>query len=225
MKTHITVVITVLAVFLVAFTYAQDKCKVLVPELSGTYVGKCKKGLANGKGKAVGTDNYEGNFRKGLPNGGGVYTWANGDVYDGRWVFGVRDGEGVFKFKYDGIDSIQEGVWKEDEYIGPKPKRPRLITKRNIDKYTFRKISGNQNQIIVRLYQGGNDNIVERYSIFGSSGTSYDCANCQCLEGIDFPVTVKIQYITLNKARTLHLDASIEFEIFEEGTWEVLLYN
>ena len=34
--------------------------------LKGTYTGECKKGKANGRGKAVGTDTYEGFFKTGL---------------------------------------------------------------------------------------------------------------------------------------------------------------
>ena len=53
---------------------AQDKsdCKVLAETLAESYEGDCKKGLADGKGKAIGTDSYEGGFKKGLPEGEGV---------------------------------------------------------------------------------------------------------------------------------------------------------
>jgi len=217
--------ITALMIIFVVVGHTQESCKVLVPELSGTYVGKCKKGLANGKGKAVGTDTYEGNFRKGLPNGGGVYTWANGDVYDGRWVFGVRDGDGVFKFKYDGNDSIQEGVWKDGIYKGPKPRNPYVVSKRNVNKYSFRRKSDGS-EINVRLFQDGSDNNdVQDYTIVGGSGITFNCGAVECLENVTFPVLVKVSYITWNKAHTVMLNAVLEFEISEEGNWEVLIYN
>jgi len=206
---------------------AQNDCKVLVPELSGTYVGKCKKGLANGNGKAVGKDSYEGRFKKGLPNGNGVYTWANGDVYSGFWAFGHREGEGVFKFKYNGNDSVQDGVWKGDIFKGPKPKKPRVVTKRNIDKYAFRLRSKEGTQVEVRVFQGGGDNLnILDYSIIGSSGNSYSSSSAvSSLENVVFPVVVKVTYQTWNKAHTVMLNASIEFEIYEEGIWDVSLYN
>ena len=93
------------------YTYAQQNCKVLVPEIAVTYKGKCKKGLAHGKGKAVGTDVYEGQFRKGLPHGQGKYNWATGEFYLGQWKMGKRDGEGSYTFKFEGKDSIQAGIW------------------------------------------------------------------------------------------------------------------
>lgn len=215
----------VLMMFFAIVIQAQESCKVLVPELDGTYVGKCKKGFAHGKGKAVGTDTYEGNFKKGLPNGGGVYTWANGDVYDGRWVFGVRDGEGNYKFKYDGEDSIQEGIWKDGVYAGPKPRNPYVISKRNITKYSFRRKSDG-NEINVRLFMdGSNNNDIEDYTIVGGSGTTFSCGTVDCLENVNYPVIVKVSYVTWNKAHTVLLNAALEFEIFEEGNWEVLIYN
>ena len=51
---------------------AQEDCIVLKPEISGKYTGKCKNGLAQGTGKAEGTDVYEGQFMKGLPHGSGT---------------------------------------------------------------------------------------------------------------------------------------------------------
>lgn len=214
-----------LTIFFVSAMQGQKTCKVLAPNLSGDYEGKCKKGLAHGKGKAVGTDTYEGNFRKGLPSGKGVYTWASGASYDGSWMYGQREGSGVYKFKYDGKDSVQAGVWKEDVYKGPKPRNPKLITKRNLDKYTFKR-KGDGNQIDIRVFQSGRvNNSIENYTIIGSSGNSYSRGSVESLENISFPVIVKVAYRTLNKARTVWLDVAIEFEIFEEGNWEVLLYN
>jgi len=47
----------------------QEPCKVLKQEIATKYFGNCKKGLAQGKGVAVGRDKYEGQFKNGLPNG------------------------------------------------------------------------------------------------------------------------------------------------------------
>jgi hypothetical protein len=62
----------VLASFLflsLAQGFSQGVCKVLKSEIANQYEGSCKKGLANGKGIAVGRDKYEGNFKKGYPHG------------------------------------------------------------------------------------------------------------------------------------------------------------
>ena len=64
---------------------SKVNCKVLVDALSDKYEGRCKKGLAHGKGIATGIDTCEGKFKNGFPHGQGVYTWKNSDVYDGNW--------------------------------------------------------------------------------------------------------------------------------------------
>ena len=81
----------------VSLLYAQEDCKVMMPEISGTYTGKCKKGLAHGKGK---------------------YTWADGRMYEGSWLAGERDGKGKMTYPTTDGDSIVTGYWKKDDYVG-----------------------------------------------------------------------------------------------------------
>lgn len=98
--------------------FSQD-CKVEKKDIKGTYTGDCKRGKADGKGKAVGTDTYEGEFKSGLPDGEGIYTWANGDVYSGHFTKGHLDGKGFMKWKRPNAeDSTEGGFWKDDEYKG-----------------------------------------------------------------------------------------------------------
>ena|SRR6218665_3576758 len=98
---------------------AQQECKVAVSELQGSYTGGCKDGKADGPGKAVGADSYEGNFKAGFPDGEGVYTWGNKDVYTGNFKKGALDGKGEIKyFTASGKDSVLTGYWKKNKYIG-----------------------------------------------------------------------------------------------------------
>ena len=112
------VIIAVVLIFGFIIVNAQD-CKVLVPELSGTYEGECKKNLANGEGLAKGKDTYKGMFKKGYPNGLGVYTYSNGDVFEGIFQKGEKHGEGVMLLKRDQLpDSVLRGFWSKNTYQG-----------------------------------------------------------------------------------------------------------
>ena len=120
------------ALVLSATLSAQDSgCKVLMESISGTYIGDCKKGLADGHGKAQGTDSYEGQFRKGLPNGTGTYIWSTGETYTGQWKKGIREGQGKYVFNSLGRDSVLTGYWKDNKYVGEKPLDPYVIEYRN----------------------------------------------------------------------------------------------
>jgi hypothetical protein len=110
---------------------AQD-CLVKSDALKGKYEGGCEDGKAEGRGKATGTDSYEGEFKAGLPNGEGVYAWANGNVYDGHWVKGKREGKGLMHFKTAGGDSMVNGYWKRDEYIGLYENAFEIIAKKGL---------------------------------------------------------------------------------------------
>jgi hypothetical protein len=104
--------------FFCAFTYAQN-CKVLLPSISGTYTGDCKSDKANGMGKSVGTDTYEGNFKNGYPEGQGKYSWKDGNWYEGDFKSGVRSGRGTLHYsRVDKPDSNLTGYWSKDKYIG-----------------------------------------------------------------------------------------------------------
>ncbi len=108
---------------------AQD-CAVEKAELKGTYTGDCKKGKAHGKGKATGTDTYEGNFSAGLPDGNGTYRWSNGNEFTGEFSKGLKQGKGKLIYKrLNEKDSVIEGFWKKDVYAGKNENPYRLIHK------------------------------------------------------------------------------------------------
>ena len=59
-----TFALITIVLFLSSNLLAQQdgSCKVLLPEIAGTYDGQCKDGLANGKGTSKGEDEYSGTF-------------------------------------------------------------------------------------------------------------------------------------------------------------------
>jgi len=91
-------------------------CKVLDPELQSEYRGKCRGGLAHGKGRAVGTATYEGQFRKGMKHGEGVKTWIWGDRYEGAFENDRKHGHGVYTWGAGSpwAGERYEGEFKED---------------------------------------------------------------------------------------------------------------
>jgi hypothetical protein len=120
-------ILVILPVFVFASRLFAQDCSVEKESLKGTYTGECKKGKANGKGKAVGADTYEGDFKSGLPDGQGSYTWANGSTYSGKFARGKKEGKGVLIYKRtNGSDSVVDGYWKNDEYAG-KYEKPYLV--------------------------------------------------------------------------------------------------
>ncbi len=201
----------------------QTDCKVLIPGISGTYSGGCKKGLANGKGVAQGIDRYEGQFSKGLPYGYGTYTWASGVYYEGSWKKGLRDGEGKMVYP----DSTVTGVWKEDKYMGKKAAYPyRIVSSLSVSRYTFTKSADKNNIILIRIMQGGLDNIsIEDFSLAYDSGTEFRNGNYYGLENVRFPLTVKLKYRTWNQLMTSQSNVIFEFLINQPGSWKVVVVN
>jgi len=107
-----------LLTFLLAFPLASvADCKVIDPELQGTYEGGCKNGLAHGMGVAKGEAEYEGEFTKGLKDGQGVKTWSWGDRYEGGFKDDRRHGKGVYTW---GIRSPWAGERFEGDYVADK---------------------------------------------------------------------------------------------------------
>lgn len=86
------------------------------------YTGPIKNSLCNGKGTmkwVAGSDQegdvYEGEFVDGKFNGQGVYTWADGGRYEGQWANGVRQGQGT-RFYANGEKYV--GQWKNGLFCG-----------------------------------------------------------------------------------------------------------
>jgi hypothetical protein len=120
---------SILTLFSTIYATAQE-CVVDKEELKGTYAGDCKKGKANGKGKASGVDSYEGDFKSGLPEGKGTYRWKNGNEFTGEFIKGLKQGKGKLLYKRtNAADSTVEGYWKKDVYVGKFENPYRIISK------------------------------------------------------------------------------------------------
>lgn len=208
------------------FVYSQENCKVLMPQISGSYEGKCKNGFANGKGTATGIDRYEGTFSKGLPGGIGTYTWSNGDIYTGEWVEGRRHGVGIYIMKVNGKDSIQDGLWENNEYRGARPEKPRVTYSYSVDRYNFKKAISPANRVMIDIYQNGTRNKkITNFLISSSSGQDLSYGFLYGYDNVVFPVTIKLSYTTTNKLNSAPVNVKFDFVISEPGDWTVELHN
>jgi len=208
------------------YLYGQEKCRVLMPSISDSYTGKCKNGLAHGKGEASGTDKYAGNFSKGLPEGKGIYTWANGSSYNGEWVAGKRHGIGTYSNNSDSGDSIQMGLWQNDEYRGAVPPPPNVTYNSGVDRYNIKKQNTGLTRVLVDIYQnGGRNKSVTGLSIVSSSGNDLVISQSVGFDNVVFPVTVKIMYSTLNKLNQAPYTVYFNLTIYEPGDWTIELNN
>ncbi|RPH34189.1 MAG: hypothetical protein EHM93_02200 [Bacteroidales bacterium] len=201
---------------------SQETCKVLKTEIASKYEGKCKKGLANGKGVAEGKDKFEGTFKNGLPHGYGRYVFASGEVYEGKWKDGKKEGEGKLFYKKDGIDSVKIGVWENDLYVRRiTPPSYKVIRATAVGRYSIRRIKDG-NRVLVTLLQSSNTNSTVSNLVFSpSSGTETEVGSYKGFENIVFPFRCKVTYSTQNLIRTANYDVSFEFEINQEGEWEI----
>lgn len=222
LKNSLNVIFILLIFNAAAFT--QD-CKVLLKDISESYTGDCKKGLAHGNGKAIGKDTYDGQFRKGYPQGLGTYTWADGQYYTGKWRQGQRNGEGTLYYKTEYGDTALAGIWDKDEYIGIKVEKPVVQYKVSVDSYSFDRVGDGNRYLISIMMNGVSNSSIEDLHIISTSGTQFAMGKYIGFETVTFPVICKVSYKTWNKLRTSKHDVIFEFEIKQEGNWKVTIVN
>jgi hypothetical protein len=209
----------------------EDSCKVLKVGIEKEYSGKCKKGLADGKGIAKGRFLYDGDFKKGLPHGKGTLKFSQDEYYVGEWKDGLQEGKGELHYKIKGIDSVKIGVWEKGNYIGKKAISPYNVKySTGVDRYSLMKISegdgGKNNRVIIKFMQnGGTNGSVSNVRLEGDSGNRMSINNAEGFENITFPFLCKINYETLNKFRTSTNSVIFEFIINKPGDWELILNN
>jgi hypothetical protein len=199
----------------------------MMPSIAGAYSGDCKKGLASGKGIAQGIDHYDGQFIKGLPQGNGIYTWANGSYYQGQWAKGRKEGIGKMVYRTSDRDSVVTGYWNKDRFTGKIVYSPYSITRnRGVVRFGFRKITDSGEDILIKIYLGGELNTnIEEFSMAYDSGSEFQMGSSVGIQHIQFPLTVKITYRTWNQFHSSQSDVTFEFELFEPGKWELTLTN
>jgi len=226
MKTTMKILM-ILTFALYAVTAAgQSECKVLLPALSGSYEGGCRKGLADGDGVAIGTDTYKGSFKKGLPDGEGTYTWSTGAVYTGQWKKGMRDGYGTFTFPVNEKDSIQAGYWSEDAYVGKEQLAPYVIQHRiGVTRASFLKQGKGESYVSFKFARSGNTSYnVEDLIMQGSSGEESITTAFTGFQHTSFPFEGKIQFKAPNLLESGMYNYEMRFVINHPGDWLITVY-
>lgn len=218
MKNRKRFILSLLMIIMVGcFSAAQTKtdCKVLAPGISGSYEGGCKKGLASGAGKAIGTDSYEGEFKNGYPSGKGKYTWANGNTYDGFWKKGYMEGFGVLVVKLAGRDSVVKGYWAKNEYIGVEAIPYKINQKSmNVMNVTFVRINDKKDEIEIAYSQKGRPLPIYSFGVTEIQGTYLNIVKTdftKTLTGITYPF----------RAETSGGGYTVDFTISQRGYWRV----
>jgi hypothetical protein len=218
-----------IVLLLFSFGAYTQTCQVDRESLKGTYTGDCKKDKAHGKGKAVGADTYEGEFKNGIPDGTGTYTWSNKNVFVGKYVKGLREGKGTMTFKQaNGKDSVVEGYWTKDVYVGKNEKPWQVISKtssvRSVE-VEYIPNEANRVKVIITNTTGGTgtsadvtpkakvDNIIILKGNFqrqSSIETHYKSSETTLFE-VSFPFRIKLQIGR----------EEVEVEMFEVGSYSI----
>lgn len=211
-------IILLIGCSIIGVELSAQNCKVLLNTINESYEGDCKKGKADGKGIAKGKDTYEGEFKKGWPNGHGIYTWSNGNVYEGKWVKGKKEGAGKLIIKRSTKrDSILSGYWKKDEYIGQYKSAYQKIDKSSdVSSLSINEVKNKSGIYSIRFYLKVDQQLIynPQMTFAIHTGQYRDMKNNNDyveLSNVTFPIKLKAYY-----GRDY-----IEIEIFKPGLWDV----
>lgn len=218
----------ILFFFLTAFFEAYgQQCRVLLPAIDSAYSGDCKRGLAHGSGTASRFDSYTGEFKQGLPHGTGRYVWRSGDVFEGSWYKGKREGYGQFT---PVVGKIGEGIWKNDQLVPSVDADDFLHEYRvkqsvNVEKATFRKSSETGNNIKIRFFRNSAPAQVFELNMISTSGDGQANADFPVFAFVDFPFAARLVYKIPDKGGAILTECMVEFVIMAEGEYDVLIFH
>lgn len=200
----------------------EDSCKVLLPEIAGSYTGKCVNGLAQGKGRATGTDTYEGMFSHGLPDGKGKYTYQNGNVFQGFWRNGVKEGKGKLILFVDGKKQVQRGYWKNGEYAGTtNPDISYRVTGHTgISQYTINRVADSGSLVTIKFTGAFTQYIPGDLEVVVSSGHKDVTNKSVTVYSFYIPLNCNIHF-TVPVSGLIRRECNLIFDILKPGEYIV----
>jgi len=209
-------IVMILFLIITLITEAQnDKCQVLLDRISKEYTGDCENGLANGKGKATGEDIYVGTFK-------------NGDIFQGNWIEGKKEGKGSFTYFVNGKKQVLTGYWQNDEYAGQtKPDiKYRVTSTTGIFKYTITenaKLSENEDVIVFTIKSAFTNFMPKDLKVENSNGELFQTGKIFGVRNYLYPLHCEISYTILvaESRKQCHFIV----DILKKGYYEVTLYN
>jgi len=203
----------------------NDTCKVFVKAIAGNYKGDCLNGMANGKGASKGIDTYTGYFVNGFPDGKGKYEFENGNVFTGYWRKGLKNGQGKFIYFIAGKKNVQEGFWKEDNYIGRSDPDDfyKITNHSGTEHFEIKKVNDNQVKIKISFYSAMSRYIPDNINITTTTGQSAEENKGFSIYNYFTPNLCEISYVI--KTSGGDKICKISFEILKLGNYEVMITN
>lgn len=225
MKTRLTLLLILVVLSPILLMAHNDTCKVLLPQISGTYIGECLNGLAHGKGTAKGIDSYEGSFLNGLPNGKGKYTYQNGNVFAGYWLNGLKNGQGKFTYFIQNKKYVQEGYWKDDNYIGLRDSDDfyRIKNRVGTENFEIKKVNDKPLKINITFFAAMTRYVPSDLNISTSTGQVSRENLSFSIYNFQIPNLCEITY-TIKTAGGDKI-CKISFDILKPGNYEVRISN
>jgi hypothetical protein len=214
--------------FYVPNSFSQEKdsaCKVLLKEISDSYKGACKNGLADGKGTATGEDSYTGLFQNGLPEGKGIYKYKNGNVYSGLWKNGLKNGKGEFNYLINGKTTVVSGYWKDGDYSGTtKPEEEYNVSNiSGIENYSIKKTTGTEDIIEISFEKLMKKYIPNDLEITISSGFKIEQNLKILIQKNIYPVNCTLRF-TIPTSGGIR-QCNFAFNVLKPGKYAVFISN
>ena len=212
-------------------SWAQD-CKVNLAAFT-SYEGECKKGKANGQGKASAENYYyQGAFKKGLPQGQGKLVFADGTEFAGAWDQGKAYGYGTMKYS-DG--NLKQGYWKGEipniNYTGEDEGSLagyKVLYSEGLDDARLKIVKNGEGEgkVVLKVRDLQNKQI---FDLDFSERTGGDVRRPQTINGgivtelnnVAFPFKGTLRYFVFNESANFRIPVLIRLEIYEQGLWSI----